>query len=65
MWYYKNMPAPANDPRDSLTAALAIGGDGTEDTRGKQIKQIYANAKGGDTVTVSLYQSTIRRERRY
>lgn len=45
-----------NDPPESLTAALAAGGDGTEDTRYgvKQIKQISAEAKGGDTVWVSL-----------
>ena len=35
---------------------MASGGDGTEDTRGKEIKQISAAAKGGDTVTVSHRQ---------
>lgn len=36
---------------------MASGGDGTEDNRGKEIKEISAAAKGGDTVTVGPKQS--------
>ncbi|GHJ84694.1 hypothetical protein NliqN6_1096 [Naganishia liquefaciens] len=49
---------PTNQPPGLLTAALAIGGDGTNDTRGRDIKSISATAKGGDTVTILVERLT-------